>query len=266
MTEVLEEDGHRTLEALKQFDLNEYEAKTYVGLLQLGDAEASEVAEEAGVPSARVYDVLRSLEKKGMVTKQPTSPKKYSANHAERVLEHLIYRIRKSNQERVSFLQNKKDELVESLPDRDETDQRTDAVRVVDGTYSIACKLIEAMQDVEETMYAVGDSPFVRLKSRSSFDNQIGDRPVAIKALGIFDRDTVVEMERHGAEVCETEDSIIQSYFIFDEQRLLQVRSSDDGTPRGLITEEYTLVETYLDRFERQWHEHTPNDTEASGT
>ena len=256
MTEILEEERHHALEALKQFELSGYEAKAYITLLELGDAEASDVAEEAGIPTSRVYDILRSLEKKGMVTKQPTSPKVYTANHAQRALEHLVYRIEKSNEERVSFLRNKMSELTDALPSREAVSNRTDAVRVMDGTYSVACKLIEGMQDVEETMYVVGDSPFVRLKSRSSFDTQIGDRPVDIKALGVFDQDTITEMERHNAEVRETEDGIIQSYFLFDEERLLQVRSSEDGEPCGLMTEEYTLVETYLDRFKRQWAGH----------
>ena len=260
MTEILEEERHHVLETLKQFELSGYESKAYVTLLELGDAEASEVAEEAGIPTSRVYDILRSLEKKGMVTKQPTSPKAYSANHAQRALEHLVYRIEKSNQERVSFLRNKMDELTESLPARDEVSKRTDAVHVIDGTYSVACKLIEGMQDAEESMYIVGDSPFVRLKSRSSFDIHVGDRPVDIRALGVFDQDTVTEMQRHNAEVRETKNGIIQSYFLFDEERLLQVRSSEDGTPCGLITEEYTLVQTYLDRFKNHWTKHTPDN------
>jgi len=255
MTDLIEQESHRVIEALKQFGLNGYEAKTYVALLEQGEAEAVEISEQAGVPKSRVYDVLASLEGKGMVTKEPTSPKVYSANHARRVLEHLIYRIEKANEERVSYLRNKMDELTADLPDRGDVDKRTDAVRVVEGTYAVACKLIEAMQDVGETMDVVGDSPFLRLKSRSSFDKQIGDRPVEIRALGIFDSATVTEMERHGATVKHVEDGIIQSYFLFDEKRLLQVSVGDDGTPRGLFTEDRTLVRTYLDRFQAQWED-----------
>lgn len=256
MTNLIEEESHRVIEALKQFNLNGYEAKTYVALLEQGEAEAVEISEQAGVPKSRIYDVLGSLEQKGMVTKEPTSPKVYSANHARRVLEHLVYRIEKSNEERVSYLRNKMDELTEELPSRGEVKKRTDAVRVVEGTYSVACKLIEGMQDVEETMYVVGDSPFLRLKSRSSFDNQIGDRPVDIRALGMFDSATVDEMERHDATVKHVADGIFQSYVVFDERRLLQVSVEEDGTPRGLVTEDHTLVRTYLERFERQWCEH----------
>ena len=251
MTDILEEEDLHAVEALKQFDLNEYEAKAFVVLLQMDNAPASEISDAADVPKSRVYDILSALEKKGLVTKQPSSPRKYSANHARRSLEHLLYRIEKSYEERVSHLHNQKDQLIDLLPDRAEHEQESSKISTVEGTYAVACKLIEGMQDCEESIRIAGDSPFVRLKSRSAFDNQIGDTRVDIRATGLFDEDEVAEMRRHGGLIRESEE-IIQSFFVFDEEVLLQVHDSGSSIV-GLWSNETSLVQTYVDRFETLW-------------
>lgn len=253
MSEILEEDDLYAVEALKQFDLNEYEAKTFVVLLRMDNVPASEISDAADVPKSRVYDVLSALEKKGLVTKQPGSPKKYSANHARRSLEHLLYRIEKSYEERVSHLRNQKDQLSDLLPDRPKHEENSSRVSTVEGTYAVACKLIEGMQDCEGSMRIAGDSPFVRLKSRSAFDNQIGDRSVDIRATGLFDEDEVSEMRRHDALIRESEE-ILQSFFVFDGEILLQVHNSGSSLV-GVWTDETTLVQTYIDRFETLWEQ-----------
>ena len=50
---------------LQEMGLPEYEAATYVGLLDGGTSTAKEVAERAGVPQSRVYDVLERYDGSG---------------------------------------------------------------------------------------------------------------------------------------------------------------------------------------------------------
>lgn len=256
MAEIPDEEDLQAVESLKQFDLNEYEAKTFVVLLQMDNAPASEISDAANVPKSRIYDVLSELEKKGLVTKQPSSPKKYSANHARRSLEHLLYRIQKANEERISHLRTQKDQLINLLPDRAEHEQGSSRISTIEGTYAVACKLIEGMQDCDESMRIAGESPFVRLKSRSAFDNQIGDTPVDIRATGRFDDDEIAEMQRHDAVIRQS-DEVIQSFFVFDANVLLQVHDSGSSLT-GLWTDENSIVQTYLDRFEVLWKQHEP--------
>ena len=67
------------LELAKKLGLNEYESRAYLSMLRLGTAEASAVSKNAGIPRARVYDVLTSLEKKGFIEKKPSKPVAYVA-------------------------------------------------------------------------------------------------------------------------------------------------------------------------------------------
>ncbi len=84
----------KLVEAVKEhFDLNTYEAKVWVALLARGIASAGELAELTGVPRSRAYDILESLEKKGLVILKLGKPIKYIAVNPEEVIEKLKKRV-----------------------------------------------------------------------------------------------------------------------------------------------------------------------------
>lgn len=54
-------------DALEDAGLSQYQSEAYITLLQLGSASATEIADGCTVPTARIYDVIRDLERKGYV-------------------------------------------------------------------------------------------------------------------------------------------------------------------------------------------------------
>ncbi|OYT42900.1 MAG: hypothetical protein B6U88_02515 [Candidatus Aenigmarchaeota archaeon ex4484_56] len=76
---IIQSIPRRILEALKGIGLNLYERNIYVALLLKKVSTASELSSLSGVPRARTYDVLDSLEKKGFVIIQHSTPFKYVA-------------------------------------------------------------------------------------------------------------------------------------------------------------------------------------------
>ena len=66
-------------EELKGFGLSTYESSAYSTLLRLGMADASLVAQKAGIPFGRVYDVLNSLVERGLLALHEGRPKQYRA-------------------------------------------------------------------------------------------------------------------------------------------------------------------------------------------
>jgi len=74
---------------LQNFGLNQYEAKAYVALLSAGTSNAYNVSKVSGIPRARVYDILESLTKRGVVMLEEDSDgvKKYTALPAKVFLE-----------------------------------------------------------------------------------------------------------------------------------------------------------------------------------
>ena len=70
--------------------LSGYEARVYLAVLG-GASRPRDIAEEAGVPPQRIYDVLRSLQRRGLVVQtgegyQATPPARVLAAEAERLI------------------------------------------------------------------------------------------------------------------------------------------------------------------------------------
>jgi sugar-specific transcriptional regulator TrmB len=66
-------------ERLAVIGLSKYEACAYVALLGHDDSTAVEVADRAGVPRQRIYDVLTSLRDKGLIAIRDGRPARHSA-------------------------------------------------------------------------------------------------------------------------------------------------------------------------------------------
>jgi sugar-specific transcriptional regulator TrmB len=62
---------------LTRLGLNAYESSTYLALLARSGQSSTELATRAKVPRQRIYDVLRSLESKGLCVARDTSPKTF---------------------------------------------------------------------------------------------------------------------------------------------------------------------------------------------
>jgi hypothetical protein len=62
---------------LTALGLNTYESSVYLALLARSGLASTELATRARVPRQRIYDVLRSLQAKGLVTARDTAPKTF---------------------------------------------------------------------------------------------------------------------------------------------------------------------------------------------
>ena len=78
-----------SVENLGRLGMKEYEAKIYVALVGLGEANVRRIHEASGVPRPRVYDVLNSLAAKGFISVRQGSPLMYSAVQPDSVVSFL---------------------------------------------------------------------------------------------------------------------------------------------------------------------------------
>lgn len=86
-------------ESLERLGLTKYEASTFAAITRLGEATASEVHEESGVPRSNVYGVLDRLAEKGLVEKAKGRPIMYRAVEPEEAMTRLK-RSRREQEER----------------------------------------------------------------------------------------------------------------------------------------------------------------------
>jgi sugar-specific transcriptional regulator TrmB len=86
-------------------------------ILELGVTKAAPVYQQAGIPFGKIYDVLNSLVKLGMIEIQDSRPKRYMAKHPKFAFER-IYEQKKEQME--SDLRRTKaliDELLQNIPE-----------------------------------------------------------------------------------------------------------------------------------------------------
>lgn len=60
-------DTDELIDELEAIGLTEYQSRTYIATVSLGSARFSALADEAGVPQQRVYDVIDDLQEMGLV-------------------------------------------------------------------------------------------------------------------------------------------------------------------------------------------------------
>ena len=77
-------------DVLKLFQWGKYEAEVYNALVEGGPMKANDLAMKAGVPQARVYNILDNLESKGCVLKKGLRPTIYFAQNPRIVIEEAL--------------------------------------------------------------------------------------------------------------------------------------------------------------------------------
>ncbi len=82
-----------TILKLRNLGLTPYEAKAYLVLLKNKVMSSTQISKEAHIPQPRVYDVLKSLEDKGLVIVSEGRPKLYKAEDPQKALKKLVDRI-----------------------------------------------------------------------------------------------------------------------------------------------------------------------------
>jgi len=90
-------NGEAIVDMLKDFGLNEYEARMYFTLLNIGEAKVTAITRKAAVPQSKAYDVLDRLIAKGFVElSRNERPKEYRAKALEKIAVVAIAREEKS--------------------------------------------------------------------------------------------------------------------------------------------------------------------------
>lgn len=67
-------DDAKIWNSLKYMGLTDYEIKTYLTLIKLVSATASQISDSSKVPRSRIYDILKTLNQKGFIKLQQGRP------------------------------------------------------------------------------------------------------------------------------------------------------------------------------------------------
>lgn len=138
--------------ALNKLGLSEYESKVYITLVQLGVCGIKEIAAHSKVPRTKIYPVLKSLEKRGLVTIIPGKPRKAKALTPSNSLFEQI----KELEENLNIMKNAVIELqkiYESLSKKDKFEEQK--YWIIKGNDEIIKRINEIIISASEYVYFV---------------------------------------------------------------------------------------------------------------
>lgn len=250
---------------LQEMGLSEYESATYVGLLQGGTSTAKEVAERAGVPQSRVYDVLDSLSAKGFVVVQEGRPKKFGPVGPEQAVSQFREFKRREHVRKLDEIRGLSEQFLD-VAEETEYDDETDAVDI-SWSYPNRYHILETL----ERLAADAASEILMITTPESFE-RIANHHVELlaekRAAGVEIRALISDERRLDSAVRDRTRELMAMRFVQDirgrlytydgENVLLAFQAPNGDGYVGISTASPHLYATLSQLFELLWEDGEP--------
>lgn len=163
-------DPNMQVHGLVQLGMTRYEAKAYLTLIQRESYAASELANEAGIPRQRIYDVLNSLVSRGLARDWPGPVTRYAATDPEAAVERLLAVQRQS----LAGLESHSVDLAAHLRDtwsagRQET-APLDYVEVLRDPGMVGARFRDLQREAERSLLTFSKSPYAMPNNRDGLE------------------------------------------------------------------------------------------------
>ena len=139
-------DLKKLREDLVKFGFSKYETLVYTTLLMKGSSTASEIVEASGIPQPRLYDIVSSLERKGLVESQGGRPKKYWPLDPEAALPRFFSRFENAYKETLK--------TSEELYKKASVFMEKPSVWIVRGKGNVLSKMADMIRDSKIELWA----------------------------------------------------------------------------------------------------------------
>ncbi|MDD1772863.1 MAG: hypothetical protein LUQ09_08085 [Methanomassiliicoccales archaeon] len=153
---------------LMKLGLSEYEAKTYLATVALGEGTIKQISDESKVPRSRTYDIMDRLAEKGFVEAGNTVPRCYRVNNPTEALDHLLDEIKRS-----------RDEAAKTLEEISrQTERRDNPLWTIKGEWAIDHKVAEMIDLARKDVVIVSEDAkhlmrFTKQIARSAEDKSV---------------------------------------------------------------------------------------------
>ncbi len=213
-------------EELGEYGLTDNEAKVFMHLLKLGPMKASEIGLSLGISRTEVYNILTSLQNKGIIEASLDRPARFSAIGFEKALDILI----EAEKRRVMTMEKSKEELMEiwktvRVPSKVEEQEKLQLLKGIEQIYArFADMLDEAKEEVNivalrtELVRAYNAGILQKLRNLSKDNVRI-----QILTHGISGTSSITSFLKKHAEVIEVKTMSLSApcFVIVDNKQLL---------------------------------------------
>lgn len=143
------------LETIQEYGLTEYEAKSYLALVELEEATAREVADVSRVPRTKIYGVIDDLHQKSLVEVIPERPKRFLPKPFHDYLDGYEDKFK----ERLKQVKEDK-ERFKGLIDSSGSPsiQGAGKFRVLKGRKNVLNRMLEMIEESEKSVWMLGSA------------------------------------------------------------------------------------------------------------
>jgi HTH-type transcriptional regulator, sugar sensing transcriptional regulator len=194
-----------------------------MSLLQTGPMAPADLARRTGIPSGRVYDILASLDKKGLVRKIGGRPVKFDAEHPRSVVNQEIQRLQDIAEKELSQAEAAWEVR------RDERELGLGNCWTVTSFAGFAREVKTCIKDANRSV-VLFDSDLTWISGRDAFAmKEALGRGVSIQAITSERSQEHLKGLRLEKVKVKTLENRSEAYYIFDDKRVLVKLLSPDG-------------------------------------
>ncbi|MDG5821092.1 helix-turn-helix domain-containing protein [Natronococcus sp. A-GB7] len=214
------DDESEAIDAFERLGLTSYEAKVFIALHRLGSGTARDVASVTDVPRSQVYSVAESLEDRGLLEVQQSSPIRYRPVSIDEAEETLRNRFEQERERAFEFVDSvtrestteETQEDIWTVRSRDRVDDRVvDLLSQADEEILFGTRLTELVTpDIERTLeeQATNGVSITVISRNEAVRDRLGAIDGVATAVPPAHRD---DDQRSGRIVIADEDSLLLS-------------------------------------------------------
>jgi len=242
----------KIINGLKELGLNDNEAKIFLFLCKSGPLKAKEITEALGINRSEIYNILASLQSKGLVIGTLSKPIKFMSIDFDKALDLLLqnYKIKVKKAEDIAGnLLNIWKSFSKSKPNYEIiNDEEAEKFQILTGTFQTFSKTLQLVKNSQSTFYGVLSVKeilsldyLVNFQSELLELNKRGIKPKLILKSAFTDEiiSGLVEIKKI--------DYDLPTFFLSDRRELLVFLSCDKMKDvRALWSNCSSIVKTFL--------------------
>jgi|GEM_PF-1044322 len=254
---------------LRKLGLNRYESKAYLAMVSSGVSTAGKLAEKSGIPRAKVYEVLRSLERQGFAVSTSTRPSKFKSVQLDDIVRKLSDKARSEYEDRVKQIGEIHKELAENLKDVEkDTSGDGEMVWIIRGRDNLHGAIDNLVSESKSKLLAATTEKGIVRKLFRHKDGlmEASKRGVDVRLLAPITKSNA-EVVREAVEdfILQHGNSVSARFVLRDDQKgLIILHSDEDGatqhTETGLLIDSPYFIKALGHLFEHKWEKTTPLD------
>ena len=239
---------------LNEFGLNNYEKSAYRVLFNAQRASASEIAVKSKVPQAKIYEVLKSLERRGLISQELSKTKTYVLNNPESTFAGIL----EQRESHVKGLKSKVDAVVE-LFETINPAIKGEHVKIVYGRENVLETIDRQFKSTKSFYYATAGFKTNDSELREEVKKMI-DRGVSVCFIGSIDSRNIWLAEKWaktGVEVKHSAELEKRVRFSVLDKKFASLTLKDEEYTT-IVTNSQPIVLTLLDLFQYYWNKAIP--------